>query len=121
MNDNQEDKITPKPKKRRRNRRRKKKPQQDNALTVSKTSETVLSPTAMREKYGDAAWVQMIGHNIDPQKGIQIDLDWNEAFVTELRSHGYKGTDDQVIHMWLTYLYRDIVENYNPKEDVNYV
>jgi len=48
-------------------------------------------------------WVYVRGESIDPEKGLRLDMDWNEAFVKHLRSQGVKGTkDEDVVSCWLT-------------------
>ena len=55
------------------------------------------------EKYRDSKepWVTIIGDTISDD-GIQIALDWNDAFISYLKSEGVTGADDtQVVQKWL--------------------
>jgi len=45
-------------------------------------------------KVSDEPWVEVIGGDIDPEKGLQLKLDWNDAFIDQLRSKGFKGTSE---------------------------
>lgn len=45
----------------------------------------------------------------NPQKGIEIDVDWNDALIRYLRNAGVPGnTDEEVIKNWLGALYSDL-------------
>jgi len=50
----------------------------------------------------------------DESKGIQIDLDWNDAFIKFLRDNGYIGIDDNsIIQKYLLTLTADISQKMN--------
>jgi hypothetical protein len=56
-------------------------------------------------------WVRII--NVKPEGDKpnhgELELDWNDAFVEELRQGGYEGAaDEQVVDMWLSDLCRNI-------------
>lgn len=62
-------------------------------------------------------WVRVVGENIDPVKGIQIELDWNDAFVVYLRNNGYTGSSDEaIVQKWLAHLYKHLMEEMNPTQ-----
>jgi len=48
-------------------------------------------------KASEEPWVDIKGIVEDPEKGIKIELDWNDAFVKFLRENGYTGTDDETV------------------------
>ena len=55
------------------------------------------------DKYRDSKepWVTIIGDTISDE-GIQIALDWNDAFITFLSSQGVTGIDEtQIVQKWL--------------------
>jgi len=60
----------------------------------------------------DEPWVDVLGVEIDPKKlsaGGAFNLDWNDAFIEELRKNGYQGTtQSQVVHRWFDTLCVDI-------------
>jgi len=56
-------------------------------------------------------WVDIKGAIEDPEHGIKMELDWNDAFVTYLRDNGITGADDEVVvQKWIALLYRDLME-----------
>lgn len=56
-------------------------------------------------------WVEIKGDDIDPVKGIQIKLDWNEAFIQYLKDNGLSGKDeDMIVQKWLAMLYVDVLD-----------
>lgn len=62
------------------------------------------------KRNGTEPWVVVRSAHTDPVKGIQIELDWNEAFVQYLRESGINGRDDEtVVQKWLAFLYEDLV------------
>ena len=59
---------------------------------------------------GSEPWVEIKSAVVDPVKGIQIELDWNAAFVEYLRENGLTGQDDEtIVQKWLAFLYEDLV------------
>jgi hypothetical protein len=53
-------------------------------------------------KESDEPWVELMGGDIDPEKGLQMQLDWNDAFIDQLRAKGYKGTSEgSLVAEWL--------------------
>lgn len=57
-------------------------------------------------------YVKVVNLNIpnpkDPTVGY-FELDWNDAFVAELRRAGYKGTtDEEIVDQWFTDLCKGI-------------
>lgn len=52
-------------------------------------------------KQGTEPWVEVLGHQ-ETDQGIQMKLDWNDAFIEELRSAGYHGTSEyDLVMAWL--------------------
>ena len=44
----------------------------------------------------------IVSDHIDPQRGIELKLDWDDDFIRYLRSHGYNGASDEiVVQKWL--------------------
>lgn len=59
----------------------------------------------------EAPYVEIVGSDIDPRQGLKINLDWNDAFVDYLRQNGFKGTTDEaIVQLWLTHLYKNMVD-----------
>lgn len=58
-------------------------------------------------KDSEEPWVSIIGGQSDPEKGLKLDLDWNDAFIQMLRLQGVKGIkDEDVVAFWLTTLHQ---------------
>lgn len=54
-------------------------------------------------------WVEVIGEKMDKEGLIELQLDWNDAFVKYLRQHGFKGaTEDIIVQQWLISLDRSL-------------
>ena len=71
--------------------------------------------TDLDKKNSDEPWVQVIGEHIDPKRGLQIELDWNDAFVEYLRANGFSGSSDEsIVQKWLAQLYQHLIEEVNP-------
>lgn len=61
-------------------------------------------------------WVEVIGESIDPVKGIEIKLDWNDAFIQYLKENGITAKDeDTAVQKWLAYLYEDLISKFEQK------
>ena len=55
-------------------------------------------------------WVDIVGwvRNTD---GVNVELEWNNAFVDYLRAEGITGTDDNaLVQKWVAFLMRDMAE-----------
>ena len=66
-------------------------------------------------KNSPIGWVDLRGIS-DNIEGVRIELDWNDAFVTELREAGITGSDDeQVVQKWIALLSRDIDDSNAPE------
>jgi len=64
---------------------------------------------AAKIKASEEPWVEIKGIVEDPEKGIKIELDWNDAFVKHLRASGYKGADDDsVIQRYIAVLSKQV-------------
>lgn len=67
------------------------------------------------KKNSKEPWVQVVGDEIDPERGIRIELDWNDAFVKYLKQSGYTGTSDEaIVQKWLAHMYQHTMETMNP-------
>ncbi len=64
------------------------------------------------KKLSDEPWVEVLGGDIDPEKGLQLKLDWNDAFIDQLRAQGFKGTSESsLIGEYLLQLSQMMAEN----------
>lgn len=65
-----------------------------------------------QRREGSDPWVEVTSADYSAAKGIQVNLDWNEAFVKYLRDNGFDGDNDEVVvQKWLLLLYRDMAMN----------
>ncbi len=68
------------------------------------------------KRNGIVPWVEIKGDSIDPVKGIQIELDWNSAFIQYLKDNGLEAKDDDaLIQKWIAMLYFDLVNGLEQK------
>lgn len=59
-------------------------------------------------KQSPEPWVDIKGENPN-QDGVEMELDWNDAFITYLREANIPGaTEDEVVRKWLELLMHDI-------------
>lgn len=75
---------------------------------------------------GSEPWVEIKSAEFNEVKGIQIELDWNDAFVAYLRENGITAReDDSVVQKWLLMLYKDLIERLEhqvvEKSDQHYI
>jgi hypothetical protein len=62
-------------------------------------------------KKSSEPWVEVVSGDVDPTNGIQIKLDWNDAFITYLRQNGITGeNEDIMVQKWLVGLNMSIVD-----------
>lgn len=89
--------------------------QLETELETASSELTVLREIAKEhedKKNSPEPWVEVVGESIDPVRGIQIKLDWNDAFIQYLKENGITGKDeDTAIQKWLALLYHDLVSN----------
>jgi len=56
-------------------------------------------------------WVEIKSAEVSDTRGIQIELDWNDAFVQYLRDNGIVARDDEgVVQKWLLSLYKNLMD-----------
>jgi hypothetical protein len=68
------------------------------------------------KKNSPEPWVEVIGESIDPVRGIEIRLDWNDAFIQYLKESGINSKDeDAAVQKWLAYLYQDLMEKFEQR------
>lgn len=61
-------------------------------------------------KASSEPWVDVTGWS-ETDKGVKVELEWNDAFVDYLRGAGVTGADDeQVVQKWVTLLLRDMAD-----------
>ena len=61
-------------------------------------------------------WIEVIGESIDPIRGIEIRLDWNDAFIQYLKENGITGKDeDTAVQKYVAFLYQDLIEKFEQR------
>lgn len=70
-----------------------------------------------RRKESDEPWIDFTGGDIDPEKGVELKFDWNDAFIDQLRAQGYKGiTETELVGQYLLQLSNMIAVEQNQRE-----
>jgi len=65
-------------------------------------------------------WVDIVCWT-ETDKGVKVDLDWNDAFVDYLKANGVTGADDdQVIQKYITLLLRDSADQMEDQHEGEY-
>jgi len=65
-------------------------------------------------------WVNLKSAEYDPATGFRIDLDWNDAFIKQLKDNGIDGpNEDVIIQKWLAFLYEDVVKKLGSKQELD--
>jgi len=65
-------------------------------------------------------YIKIIGDSIDPDRGLELTLDWNDAFIAYLRANGYHGTSEEsIIQQWLGKLYADMQQKIQDKLNIS--
>lgn len=68
------------------------------------------------KREGTEPWVEIKSADYSEVKGIQIELDWNEAFIQYLKDNGIKGKDEELtVQKWLAFLYQDLIDRLEQK------
>ncbi len=61
-------------------------------------------------------WIEVVGESIDPVRGIEIRLDWNDAFIQYLKENGITGKDeDTAVQKYVAFLYQDLIEKFEQR------
>lgn len=70
---------------------------------LASLKETVDELNHLRDrKDSDEPWFEFVGGEVHPEHGLELRLDWNDAFIKQLRAQGYKGTsDDELIAQYV--------------------
>jgi hypothetical protein len=82
-------------------------------FTYIKTIPERLVRWHQRRKFKNSSepWVSIIGDVEDAKKGLKLDLDWNDAFITYLRQNGIMGIkDEEVVARWVTTLHAQLLD-----------
>lgn len=62
------------------------------------------------KREGKEPWVEIKSADHSEVRGIQIELDWNPAFIQYLKENGITGRDEETaVQKWLAFLYQDLI------------
>lgn len=65
-----------------------------------------------RMKESPEPWMELVAISADERGQVKIELDWNSAFVDDLRQNGFNGPDEEtVIQRYVAILARDVAED----------
>ena len=71
------------------------------------------------KKNSKEPWVILSSAEYDKESGFKIELDWNTAFIKQLKENGIDGpTEEVIIQKWLAFLYEDIVARLDEKQQM---
>ena len=72
--------------------------------------ETVDELNHLRDrKHSDEPWFEFVGGEVHPEHGLELRLDWNDAFIDQLKHQGYKGTsDDEIIAQYIANVQKSV-------------
>lgn len=80
-----------------------------------------LTAEDVQQKNSHEPWVKIVGQANDPEKGIELELDWNDAFIIYLKRNGYNGVDDKaIVRLWLGDLYNHLFASMNTQQAGTY-
>ncbi len=77
---------------------------------LSSLQKTVDELNHLRDrKNSDEPWFEFVGGDVHPEHGLELRLDWNDAFIQQLRRQGYKGTsDDELIAQYIANVQKSV-------------
>jgi hypothetical protein len=82
------------------------------AEAEAKEQESQVSPKELAIKNKEP-WVAVLNTHVNKEniRNGFFELDWNEYFVLQLRSAGYKGeSDEDIVNQWFTELCRNVAD-----------
>lgn len=72
----------------------------------------------LRMKSSPEPWMELVAISADARGEIKIELDWNDAFVKQLRDNGFTGPDDEtVMQRYVAVLARDVAEDMTAQDE----
>ncbi len=75
----------------------------DTVTEMAQRDQKVSVPDMM--KYAKEPWFNLIGGEYDATRGMNLNMDWNTAFVNQLKLQGYNGINEfQIVASWLANL-----------------
>ena len=60
-----------------------------------------------KKKDSDEVYLEIISESFNPETGIELKIDWNDAAINYLKRNGYQGiNDDEIIEKYLSDLFK---------------
>jgi len=98
-----------------------KKEAEEAAIAKIKAEQEAKEEAEKKLRESSDPWVDIKAIVHDPEKGVQIELDWNEAFIEYLKANNYTGVDEEaIIQKYLAVLTQNIVEDMDEKKASDY-
>lgn len=81
--------------------------------------EVIIQKTADERQASDIPFVEVISSGYDPELGVQMQLDWNAAFIKELKGKGYRGRSERdIVNKWLVATHKQLAEQFEQGDKV---
>ena len=81
--------------------------------------EAIEVKTADERQKSDIPFVEIISDGYDSELGVQLQLDWNAAFIKELKSKGYTGSSERdTVNKWLIAVHKQLAEEFEKSDRV---
>ena len=76
---------------------------------------SILNPkTWFKKPIEEEPRIEIIGSEYDAEHGIKIKMDWNDAFIKQLKQSGFTGTSDEaVVQRWLQQVSQQVADRMN--------
>lgn len=75
--------------------------------------------SADERQQSDVPFVEIISDGYDSELGVQLQLDWNAAFIKELKSKGYTGSSERdTVNKWLIAVHKQLAEEFEKNDRV---
>jgi hypothetical protein len=90
------------------------------AIEAHELSKEVRVQRAADERHAsDVPFVEVISSGYDPELGVQMQLDWNAAFIKELKGKGYRGRSERdIVNKWLVATHKQLAEQFEQGDKV---
>lgn len=71
------------------------------------------------KKNSKEPWIILNSAEYDNESGFKIELDWNAAFIKQLKENGIDGpTEEIIIQKWLAFLCENIITQMSEKRQI---
>jgi hypothetical protein len=84
------------------------------AITASIDQAITLRTAAEKQKRyeSEEPYVEIVCERLSTDGSVELNLDWNDAFIRLLKTKGYKApTEDKLIELWMASLSQNTADN----------